>query len=81
MMITERQLEILTCAFNNDQDWDAVAQELNITPDTASLTVRRLYGKLMVNNFAGAVRVALGKGWIDLAASISTHPPLLFREP
>lgn len=77
--LTERELEVLQCAFNHDGDLKQTAGKLSIAHNTVrSHFHKNIFKKLMVNTIPGAFRVGLALNLISLEQSLIDKPPDLY---
>lgn len=74
--LTERQREILQCAFDCDGDLHKVAELKSISHGTVRNHFHiKIFDVLMVNSLCGAFRVGLALGLIDLGKSLDANTP------
>lgn len=77
--LTQRELEVLQCAFSHDGDLKQTADRLFISHNTVRNHFHKsIFKKLMVNTLPGAFRVGLALNLISLEISLIEKPPDLY---
>ena len=65
--LTDREMDVLK-ALASGQSNKAIAQTLNISPQTVQVHLRNIFSKLLVNSRLAAIAYAISHGWITLEA-------------